>query len=221
MESNGKSVDRDGQPVDYADRPDRLGRARHQRPACLLPAHPPGHEAHPLRLPRGRASHTPYRDHHRKLLANCLAQGEALMRGKTEAEARAELKKQGLAGEALEALVPHKVFPGNRPSSTLLYEQLTPCRLGIADRALRAQDLHPGHRLEHQQLRPMGRGAGQAAGGTDPGRARGFRARRRRTTPRPNALIAWCRERRAVRRAAPAVRPAWIHTHICVEKSER
>ena len=46
------------------------------------------------------------------------------MRGKTEAEVRAELEQQGLGGAALEALVPHKVFPGNRPSSTLLYEEL-------------------------------------------------------------------------------------------------
>ena len=52
------------------------------------------------------------------------------MRGKTAAEARAELEGQGMRGPVLDALVPHKVFTGNRPSSTLLYEELTPWRLG-------------------------------------------------------------------------------------------
>ena len=65
------------------------------------------------------------------LLANFLAQTEALMRGKTAAEARAELEKQGLSGEALEALVPHKVFTGNRPTNSILLDRLTPQRLGM------------------------------------------------------------------------------------------
>ena len=69
-------------------------------------------------------------DQHPKLLANCLAQTEALMRGKTEAEARAELAAAGLAPEAIDALAPHKVFPGNRPSNTLMYPLLTPRTLG-------------------------------------------------------------------------------------------
>jgi glucose-6-phosphate isomerase len=69
-------------------------------------------------------------DHHPLLLANCLAQTEALMRGKTPAEARVELIAQGLSGEALEALLPHKVFTGNRPSNTLLLPKITPRTLG-------------------------------------------------------------------------------------------
>jgi glucose-6-phosphate isomerase len=75
-------------------------------------------------------SQTPLGDHHAKLLANFFAQTEALAFGKSEAEARAELAGQGLAGEALAALLPHKVFPGNRPTSSILYRKLDPHRLG-------------------------------------------------------------------------------------------
>lgn len=69
-------------------------------------------------------------DHHAVLMANCLAQSEALMRGKTAEEVRADLERDGLPADQIEALVPHKVFPGNRPSNTLLYERLDPKTLG-------------------------------------------------------------------------------------------
>jgi glucose-6-phosphate isomerase len=63
-------------------------------------------------------------------LANFFAQTEALMKGKTEAEARAELAKEGLKGEALEKLLPHKVFPGNRPTNSILVQRFDPQTLG-------------------------------------------------------------------------------------------
>ena len=69
--------------------------------------------------------------HHDLLLANCLAQSEALMRGKTIAEARAELKVEGRSTREIEFLAPHKVFPGNRPSNTILYRRLDPTTLGM------------------------------------------------------------------------------------------
>ncbi len=69
--------------------------------------------------------------HQELLLANCLAQSEALMRGRTIAEARAELKAEKLPASTIETLAPHKVFPGNRPSSTLLFKQLDPETLGM------------------------------------------------------------------------------------------
>jgi glucose-6-phosphate isomerase len=69
--------------------------------------------------------------HHALLLANCLAQSEALMRGRTIAEARAEMKTQGLPAKQIELLAPHKVFPGNRPSNTILYRRLDPETLGM------------------------------------------------------------------------------------------
>jgi len=68
--------------------------------------------------------------HHDALLANCFAQSEAFMTGKTGDEVRADLQAQGLPEAEIEALVPHKTFPGNRPSNTILMDQLTPLTLG-------------------------------------------------------------------------------------------
>ncbi|MEL6947754.1 MAG: glucose-6-phosphate isomerase, partial [Pseudomonadota bacterium] len=72
----------------------------------------------------------PLGDHHEKLAANVFAQSEALMRGKSEAQVRRELEKKGLDEATIDALAPHKVFPGNRPSCTVLYPALTPSVLG-------------------------------------------------------------------------------------------
>jgi glucose-6-phosphate isomerase len=69
-------------------------------------------------------------EHHALLFANCLAQGEALMKGRTRAEVEALLAQQGLAPDVIARLAPHRVFAGNRPSSTLLYPQLDPRTLG-------------------------------------------------------------------------------------------
>jgi glucose-6-phosphate isomerase len=68
--------------------------------------------------------------HHEVLLANFFAQTEALMKGKTEAEAKAELEAQKLASERVAELVPHKVFTGNRPTTSILFQKLTPKTLG-------------------------------------------------------------------------------------------
>jgi glucose-6-phosphate isomerase len=76
-------------------------------------------------------THNPLGDHHRLLVANCLAQTEALAFGKTEAEVREELMRQGLSGDDLDRLVPHKIFPGNRPTTTLAYRRLDPRTLGM------------------------------------------------------------------------------------------
>jgi len=67
---------------------------------------------------------------HELLFANCVAQSEALMRGKNEDEVLAELVTAGLPSPNIESLRPHKVFPGNKPSNTLVYERLTPETLG-------------------------------------------------------------------------------------------
>jgi glucose-6-phosphate isomerase len=68
--------------------------------------------------------------HQALLLANCLAQSEALMRGKTLVEVKAELKAAGMSARDIVSLAPHKVFPGNRPSNTILYRRLDPTTLG-------------------------------------------------------------------------------------------
>ena len=121
MESNGKHVTLDGAPRRLRDRPDLLGRAGHQRTALVLPADPPGHEAHPVRLHRASAQPlNPLPPHHDLLIANVFAQAEALAFGKTADEVRAE-------GTA-DWLVPHRTFEGNRPSTVILAERLTPRR---------------------------------------------------------------------------------------------
>jgi len=75
-------------------------------------------------------THNPIGDHHPTLLSNFFAQTEALMKGKTAEEARAELVAAGKSGAALEQLVPHKVFPGNKPSNSILIRKITPRTLG-------------------------------------------------------------------------------------------
>jgi glucose-6-phosphate isomerase len=78
-----------------------------------------------------RRAHEDMGDHHAKLVANCFAQTEALAFGKTEDEVRAELAEAGMTSEALQQLVLHKVFPGNRPTNTLIYRRLDPETLGM------------------------------------------------------------------------------------------
>ncbi|MEE2690523.1 MAG: glucose-6-phosphate isomerase [Pseudomonadota bacterium] len=75
-------------------------------------------------------SASPLGDHHEKLLANFIAQTEALMLGRTEAEVRDDLKTQGLSADEIDRLAPHKVFPGDRPTSSILFERLDPETLG-------------------------------------------------------------------------------------------
>ena len=75
-------------------------------------------------------THNPIGQHHQILLSNFFAQTEALMKGKTSDEARAELIASGMKGEALEKLLPHKVFEGNRPTNSILFKKLTPRTLG-------------------------------------------------------------------------------------------
>lgn len=69
--------------------------------------------------------------HHTILMANFLAQTEALMRGKTAEEARAELEESGMPADQVEKIVPHKVFEGNRPTNSIVFQKLTPFTLGL------------------------------------------------------------------------------------------
>ena len=134
MESNGKFICRDGSRVQYKTGPVIWGEAGtngqhafyqliHQGtqivPAdFLMPVH-----SHYAIGKKGYA-------HHKILLANFLAQTQSLMMGKTIDEARAELEKQDLEPEELEKLLPHKVFEGNRPTTSILFDKLTPKTLG-------------------------------------------------------------------------------------------
>jgi glucose-6-phosphate isomerase len=130
MESNGKGVDRAGHAVDYQTGPIIWGEPGTNGQHAFYQLIHQGTKLIPCDFIAAARNHTPLGDHQDKLLANFFAQTEALAFGKTEAEARAELEKQGLKGKSLEALLPHKVFPGNRPTTSILYERLTPYRLG-------------------------------------------------------------------------------------------
>jgi len=131
MESNGKRVDRDGQAVDYTTGPVIWGEPGTNGQHAFYQLIHQGTRLIPCDFLAAVNAHHPLKDQQRILFTNYIAQTEALMRGKTADEARAELLAEGLSDEALAALLPHKVFPGNRPSNSLLYPKLTPYMLGM------------------------------------------------------------------------------------------
>jgi glucose-6-phosphate isomerase len=130
MESNGKGVTLTGHPVAEATGPVVWGEPGTNGQHAFYQLLHQGKEVVPCDFLVAAEPQEKLGDHHAQLIANCLAQSEALMRGKTAAEARAELEAAGMDKAAAEALVPHKVFPGNRPSNTLLYRKLDPRTLG-------------------------------------------------------------------------------------------
>jgi glucose-6-phosphate isomerase len=131
MESNGKRVALDGGEVGTHTGPILFGEPGTNGQHAFYQLLHQGTD--PVAVDFLVAAHSDVEDdeHQRLLLANCLAQSEALMRGKTLVEVRAELAASGLAPDAIEKLAPHKVFPGSRPSSTLLYPRLDPHTLGM------------------------------------------------------------------------------------------
>ncbi len=131
MESNGKSIDRASQPVDYATGPVIFGEPGTNGQHSFYQLIHQGTAIIPCDFIAPAVTHNKLpTDHHALLLSNFFAQTEALMRGKTADEARAELAAKGLSGDALEAAVPHRVFPGNRPTTSILLRQVTPRSLG-------------------------------------------------------------------------------------------
>ena len=130
MESNGKAIRRDGTRVDYETGPIIWGEPGTNGQHAFYQLIHQGTELIPADFLAAVQSQAPIGDHHDKLLANFLAQTEALAFGKTEDEARAELEATGLSGPDLEALLPHKLFEGNKPTNSILYPKLTPKMLG-------------------------------------------------------------------------------------------
>ena len=131
MESNGKGVDRDGNTVDYDTGMVVWGEPGTNGQHAFYQLIHQGTRMIPADFLAPLHSQNPLGEHHAILLANCFAQTEALMIGKTAAEARAELVAQGLRGDALEALLPHKIFAGNKPTNTLLFDKLDTHTLGM------------------------------------------------------------------------------------------
>jgi glucose-6-phosphate isomerase len=132
MESNGKRVDRSGHFVeDYTTGPIVWGEPGTNGQHAFYQLLHQGTRLVPCDFLAPLETHNPLGNHHEVLLANYFAQPEALMRGKTEGEARAELEAQKLPPARVAELVPHKTFPGNRPTTSILFTKLTPRTLGM------------------------------------------------------------------------------------------
>ncbi len=162
MESNGKSVDRDGRRVGYATGPVIWGEPGTNGQHAFFQLIHQGTQLMPCDFIGAVNPAHPDGDHHAKLMANFFAQTEALMRGRTEAEVRAELEpgprrrdhRRAGAAQGLRRQPAEQHHPA-RPVDAVLPRD--------ADRRLRAQDLRPGRDLADQQLRPVGRRARQGA----------------------------------------------------------
>ena len=131
MESNGKRASRDGAIITgYTTGPIVWGEPGTNGQHAFFQLLHQGTHLVPCDFVVAAQSQNPIGEHQDILVANCIAQAEALMRGKTAEEARAELEQAGVSEDRVAALVPHKTFPGNRPSNTLMVERLTPRALG-------------------------------------------------------------------------------------------
>src|SRR5690606_17869974 len=131
MESNGKRVTLDGAPVSTPTGPLVWGEPGSNGQHAFFQLLHQGTDVIPVEFIVAAEGHEPELTHHHDLLiANCLAQSEALMKGRTLEEAKAQLVAKGMAEADAVALAPHRVFPGNRPSLTIIYGKLDPFALG-------------------------------------------------------------------------------------------
>ncbi len=130
MESSGKKTTLHGEPVDYSTGPIIWGEPGTNGQHAFYQLLHQGTKLIPADFIAAIESQNPLGDHQQILLSNFFAQPEALMKGKGAEEVKIELEKEGLSPEQIKQLLPHKVFPGNRPSSSFLYRKLTPQTLG-------------------------------------------------------------------------------------------
>ncbi len=130
MESNGKSMTLNGKAVPWETGPVIWGEPGTNGQHAFYQLIHQGTSVIPCDFLVAANPQEDLPPHHAKLVANCLAQSEALMLGKTEDEVINELKGTGLSKDQIKALTPHKVFPGNRPSNTIMYSRLDPATLG-------------------------------------------------------------------------------------------
>lgn len=130
MESNGKRVDRDGNTVDYSTGAVVWGEPGTNGQHAFYQLLHQGTQPFMADFLAPCQSHNPVGHHHQLLLANFFAQTEALMLGKDEAQVRSELLEQGLPAESVAQLLPHKIFPGNHCTTSILFKKLDPATLG-------------------------------------------------------------------------------------------
>ncbi len=131
MESNGKYIDREGNPVNYQTGPIIWGEPGTNGQHAFYQLIHQGTKLIPADFIGFVNSHNKVGDHHVKLMANFFAQTEALMKGKNAEEVKADFAKDGITGERAEMLLPHKIFKGNRPTNSILINKLTPYNLGM------------------------------------------------------------------------------------------
>ncbi len=130
MESNGKSATRLGEKVNYPTGEIVWGEPGSNGQHAFFQLLHQGTRFVPTDFMLAAITSHPIDGLHQMLVANCFAQSEALMLGKSEEEALAELQAEGASEETIRLLLPHKTFPGNKPSNTMLYQRLTPRTLG-------------------------------------------------------------------------------------------
>ena len=130
MESNGKSIGRDGKPVNYQTGTIIWGEPGTNSQHAFFQLIHQGTKLIPTDFIGYKEALYGNKDHHDKLMSNFFAQTEALLMGKTEAQVKAEFEKQGISEEKAAFLLPFKVFSGNKPTNTLLIDKLTPASLG-------------------------------------------------------------------------------------------
>ena len=130
MESNGKSVDCQGRRVSWKTGPVIWGESGTNGQHAFYQLIHQGTRLVPCDFLAACETHNPVGDHHRILLSNFFAQPEALMKGRTLGEVRAEMEAAGMSPESVDRLAPHRVFEGNRPTNSILYRRLDPYTLG-------------------------------------------------------------------------------------------
>ena len=130
MESNGKSIDRNGDKIDYQTGPVIWGEPGTNGQHAFYQLIHQGTKLIPADFLAAAISHNPIGEHHQILLSNFFAQTEALLNGKTQKEVTADLKTTGKSDKEISKLLPHKLFEGNRPTNSILFKKLTPRVLG-------------------------------------------------------------------------------------------
>ena len=130
MESNGKQVQKNGEPVTYGSCPVIWGNVGTNGQHAYFQLLHQGTEIIPVDFIVALSPHHTLAKHHSALLANCFAQSEALMKGKTADQVRADLEASGMSPQEIETQIPQRTFPGNRPSNTILMNVFRPETLG-------------------------------------------------------------------------------------------
>ncbi|HEB55121.1 MAG TPA: glucose-6-phosphate isomerase [Gammaproteobacteria bacterium] len=131
MESNGKSVDRNGLAVDYETGPVIFGEIGIAAQHAFYQLIHQGSKLIPADFLASISDYRCIKQHHRVLMSNVFAQAEALMKGKTAEEVEAELQASGLSTSEIQALLPYKIFAGNKPTNTIMFRTLDPRTLGM------------------------------------------------------------------------------------------